>query len=815
MDKSSFFSKALPHVIAVIIFLAISIFMYRPILFEGKIMDQNDINQGKGAAKELVDYRESTGEQALWTNSMFGGMPTYLTGLQWSGAMTLNTIQKVMLLGLPRPVGENFLAFLTFYIMLLVFGIRPYLALSGAICFGLSTFFVISIQAGHMWKIRAIAYMPIVIAGIKLIFDRKLLAGFILTTLSLALEINANHPQITYYLFLLLLFYGLSELILALRSKQSQEFLKLFGIMSVAAILALGCNFGKLWATYEYGQYSIRGASELTQTTGESKEGLERDYVFRWSNGKWETMMLFVPHVYGGASGVYGGDNSEVRELLRKNNVPANEINQIERVYLGYWGELPGTAGPAYAGAVVVFLFILSLFVLDARYKYWMTAVVVFSIILSWGSNFPSFNNLMYDLFPAYNKFRAVTMVIVLALLLMPLMGMLGLEKFIQQGWDKENKKQLFIASGITIGLALLILIITNPPYVEGIQKSIADAIENDRNSIIKKDVFRTILYVFLAFGGIYLLMNKKISQQVFYFLISLIVLLDLGLVDSRYLNDSVYRAPQESNFLEETPADSKILEDKSLGYRVLNLQDPFNEARTSYFHHSLGGYHGAKIRRYQDLISNHLVPEMQQIIKDQKLTKSNTNVISMLNAKYILAGFQANAVIPNPSTNGSAWFVSDIKKVESPDEELGLLNKVDLTQTAVVDESKFRIEKSIFNDTDGEIDLVDYTPNKLTYKASVTEEAFAVFSEIYYPKGWKAYIDGEEVEILRANYILRALQVPPGEHSITFLFEPKVYFIGNKVMLVSSLILLLLIGLGLYLVWKTNSNSNGASEMA
>jgi hypothetical protein len=779
--------------------------MYRPIIFEGKVMDQNDINQGRGAAKELVDYREATGEQALWTNSMFGGMPTYLTGLQWSGGAILNTAQKILLLGLPRPVGENFLAFLTFYLMLLVFGVRPYLALGGALCFGLSTFFVISIQAGHMWKIRAIAYMPLVIAGVKLIFDRKLIAGFVLTTFGLALEINANHPQITYYLFLLLLFYGISELIFAVKNNRFAEFIKIVGILAIAAILAVGSNFGKLWATYEYGQYSIRGKSELSPRAGESKEGLEKDYVFRWSNGKWETMMLYIPHIYGGASGVYDGSESEVRELLSRNNVPKNEINQIERVYLGYWGDLPGTAGPAYVGAAIIFLFILALFTLDNKYKYWMIALVIFSIILSWGKNFPAFNNLMYDLFPAYNKFRAVTMVIVLALLVIPLMAMLGLEKFIEKGWNKENKKRLFLSLLISVGVAFFVLLVTQPPAIEGIQKAIADAISSDRSSIIKKDVFRSILYVLLAFGSIYLLMVKKISGTLFYLAITLIFLLDLGLVDSRYLNDSVYKAPQESSFLTETPADTRILEDKSLGYRVLNLQDPFNEARTSYFHKSIGGYHGAKIRRYQDLISAQLVPEIQQIISDQKVTKSNTNVISMLNAKYILAGLQANAVIPNPYANGAAWFVDEIKTVNSPDEELEQLNQVDLQKTAVLDQSKFTLENRVSPDTTATISMIEYQPNELTYKASTNSHALAVFSEIYYPEGWKAFIDDKQVEIKRANYILRALEIPPGEHTIKFIFEPKVYYAGNKIMLISSLILVIIIGYGIFALWKSS----------
>jgi hypothetical protein len=727
MDKSSFLYKALPHIIAIVIFLAISIFMYRPIIFEGKVMDQNDINQGKGANQEIIEFREATGEEALWTNSMFGGMPAYLINLKWSGASILWNIQRTITLYLPQPVGENFLAFLSFYILCLVFGIRPYLAIGGAIAFGLSTFYVISIQAGHIWKIRAIAYMPAVLAGVKLVFDRKYVRGFLLTSFSAGFLINTNHLQITYYLFILLFAYGISELVYALKSKELPDLAKKVGILSLGATLAIGTTFGKIWTTYEYGEFSIRGKSELSTTPQASKEGLDRDYAFRWSNGIWETMMLYIPHIYGGASGVYDGKDSEVGKLLSRNNVSRNEINQIERAYLGYWGNLPGTAGPAYAGAAICFLFVLSLFFLDKRIKYWMVAIIVFSILLSWGKNFPSFNNLMFDVFPGYNKFRAVTMIIILPLMLMPLMGFLGIETIISNTWNKEQQKKILIALGITTGLALIAWFFTNPPAVEGVQKAISDAIQKDRKSIIQKDVFRSILYVLLTFGVLYFYLQKKISVSALTVILIAIVILDLGLVDSRYLNDSVYKRPEDKSFLSETPADAEILKDTEQGYRVLNLQDPFNEARTSYFHHSIGGYHGAKMRRYQDLISNQLVPEMQEIINDQGLSKDNSEVLSMLNTKYLLAGYQANAVIPNPYANGNAWIVDKIESVNSPDEEINMLDQVDLDHVAVIDVSKFNIE-NVASDTTATIRLLNYQPNKLQYKSNSQKEVLAVF---------------------------------------------------------------------------------------
>jgi hypothetical protein len=804
MSRSSLLAKALPHTIAIVSFLAISIFIYRPIIFEGKVMDQNDINQGVGAGSEIREYREKTGEEVLWTNSMFGGMPAYLISLNWSGGQILQKTQSFLLLYLPRPVGENFLAFVSFYILLLSFGVRPYLAIAGALAFGLSTFFVVSIQAGHMWKIRAIVYMPLVLAGVRLVFTKRYLAGFILTAFALALEINANHLQISYYLFILLLIYGIAELIADVKAKETGELAKKVGVLLIAAFLAIGANLGKLWTTYEYGKYSIRGKSELTSTPSESKEGLDREYAFRWSNGKWETMTLLIPHLYGGASAVYDGKNSETREVLRQNNVPRNEINNYERFYLGYWGEQPGTAGPAYAGAVICFLFILAFFFVDNKTKYWMTAVVVLSIMLSWGKNFPSFNNLMFDIFPAYNKFRAVTMVIILALMVIPLMGFLGLEKLLQAGWSKETQKKLFISSGVTVFLAIFALLVTSPPAIEQAPAWLQDAVFSDRQGIIKSDAFRTIFYVLVAFGLIYFYLKGKISNAVFSAVLIILVLLDLGLVNSRYLNDSGYKKEGNKTYLKMTPADEEILKDTSPHYRVLNLQDPFNEARTSNFHKSLGGYHGAKLRRYQDLISRQLVPEMQQIIKDQKVTKENTNVISMLNTRYILAGLQANAVISNPYANGAAWFVEDVIRVNSPDQEIEQISNADLSKAAVIDLSAFTVGE-IGKDSLSQITLEEYSPDKLLYKSNNNGNGLAVFSEIYYPKGWKATIDGEAAEIKRVNYVLRALEVPAGTHTIEFRFEPISYVIGNIIMMISSILLVLVVAFGIWQLWKNS----------
>ncbi len=803
MNGNSFLGKALPHIIAVIVFLAISIFLYRPIIFEGKVMNQHDINMGVGASKEIKDYREKTGKEALWTNSMFSGMPAYLISLNWSGATIVQSAQKVLLLFLPRPIGENFLAFLTFYILLLTFGVRPWLAIGGAMAFGLSTFFVISIQAGHMWKIRAIAYMPLVLAGVRLVFTRKYLSGFILTAFALALELNASHLQITYYLFIMLMIYGISELYFEQKEKD-RGLSKKVALLAIAGLLAVGTNLGKLWTTWEYGKYSIRGKSELTSTPAESKAGLDRDYAFQWSSGKWESMTLFIPHLYGGASGVYAGKDSELGKILKNANRPRNEIKQAEAAYLGYWGDQPGTAGPAYAGAVIIFLFVLSLFFIDKKDKYWMLTIIILSVMLSWGKNFPVFNNLMFDLFPGYNKFRAVTMVIILALTLIPLMGFLGLEKLIETGWTKDVQKKVFIATGITIGTALLALLVTDPPYPEGMQNVLANAIHSDRKDVIRSDVFRSIFYVVAAFGALFFYKRKTIGITTFSIIIGALVLLDLSLVDSRYLNDAVYVKKSAPTIFVKTPADEKILQDKSLGYRVLNLQNPFNEARTSYYHKSIGGYHGAKIRRYQDVISRHLTKEIQQIMTDRGLNAENTKVLSMLNARYVMAGMQAESVLKNPYANGTAWFVENIEKVNSPDEEIEKIGTVNLDRTAVLDVSKFRVG-NIQADSAAQVRMTSYEPNHLIYEAETSAPSLAVFSEIYYPKGWTATVDGKEVNILRVNYLLRALELSPGKHTIEFVFAPRSYYLGNTIMWISSILLIIVLGYGIFIILKQN----------
>ncbi len=809
MKNIRFGKQILPHIIAVVIFLIVSIILYYPIILENKTLIQNDINQGKGASEEIVKYRKELGREILWTNSMFSGMPSYFINLRWSGDKFMSVAQDVLTLHLPRTVKENFLAFLTFYILLLVFGVRPGLAVAGALAYGLSTFYVISIIAGHMWKVRAIAYMPLVLAGIHSVYQGRKKTGFILTAFALALELYANHLQITYYLLLLVIIYGLFRLWEAIRQKQIKDFSVKTGLLILAALLALGINLGRIWTTLEYGKYSIRGKSELSTPAGHVSGGLDRDYAFAWSSGKWETLTIFIPNLYGGASGKHALKHSELSGVLKQNNVPENQIRQYEAATLGYWGTQPGTAGPVYVGAIVFFLFVLALFFVDKKFIWWLVAATVISIMLSWGKNFESFNYFMFDYFPGYNKFRAVTMTIVIAMLTIPLLGFMGLEQVIRLDNGKKVIKKMFIALGITVGLGLLIALFANPPALQGAQIPawFRDAVDADRKYIIRIDVFRSLFFVLITFTGLYLYKTKKLSETVFSIALVVLILLDIGMVDARYYNKSDFVRKSRNNFFAETPADKEILKDQGLSYRVFNLQNPFNEARTSYYHKSIGGYHGAKIRRYQDIISRYLSKEHDRIISDKRLNAQNTKILSMLNAKYIMAGPQREAVFKNRFAGGNAWFVENILKVHNPDEEIAALSTTDLKTTAVIDESKFNIPANAGTDSTARISLTAYEPDHLTYESSNGKKGLAVFSEVFYPVGWIVRIDGREARQLRANYILRALEIPEGNHTIEFSFRPDSYYVGDKITFTVSLIYVLMLIFAVYLVYKESKS--------
>ncbi|MEQ6120606.1 hypothetical protein [Reichenbachiella sp. MALMAid0571] len=811
MPSIDFKKQLIPHAIAALVFLAVAVLFFSPVILENKGLSQYDILQWEGAAKEIIDYREKTGEEALWTNSMFGGMPAYLISTVFSGDLVVY-VQKALSLWLPSPVNLVFLCFVGFYIMMIAFRVRSWLAIPAALAFGLTGFVIIAIGAGHNIKIAAVAFMPLVIAGIHLAYTRNRLWGFILTSLGLALELRVNHLQITYYLLLIALIYGLSRLVIAIMEKEQVNFAKTTGILIVAALLAVGANIGRLWTVYEYGPYSIRGKSELTSTEDAKTSGLDKDYAFQYSNGIAEPIFLFIPNFFGGASQQDLGSNSNLEKALQKNGMDRRQIkSQVENAP-AYWGDQPLTA-PYYGGAVVVFLFVLGLFVLDKKVKYWILGAFVLGIVLSWGSNFSSVNYFLFDYLPGYNKFRSVTFAIVIAVFAMILGGFLGLEKMINDGWSNQLQKKFLMAVGITGGFALLTVLLAGMGSFAGpIDQRLAGfpdwylpALRADRLSLLRMDALRSLFYVLASAAILWLYFKGKVKLNIALVVVGVLVFLDMFLVDKRFIDsDSFKRNPHKTNFTPNA-ADQQILKDKSLSYRVYNLLGAFNDARTSYFHQSIGGYHGAKMRRYQDLIEFGITSETSTLISGLQSGSPDfrqSNVINMLNTKYFVAGDQANAVIANPEANGNAWYVSEIRKVSGADEEMKVLNEINTKSTAVVDTTLFKTNKSKYSAANI-IQLIEQKPNYLKYETNCFEDGFAVFSEVYYPTGWIAKIDDMEVDILRVNYILRGLEVAKGNHLIEFEFKPDSYYIGNKIMLFFNVVILLVFVGGVYLSVK------------
>lgn len=797
MKQINFREQVLPHVISVVIFLLITIVFFQPAILENKALNQHDVFQGRAAGYELKEYRES-GENPLWINSMFSGMPAYLVSVQYKDEV-LTFFSKALSLWLPNPASYIFMCFISYYIMLLCFGVRPYLAIAGAIIFGLTTFNIISISAGHNSKIHAVAYMPLVIAGIRKVFDKKLLLGFVLTAVGLALELKANHLQMTYYLLLITLLYGLVELIFHIKDKQFKSFALGIGILSIAAILAVLANLGRIWTVYEYGQYTIRGKSEIPIEGQQGASGLDKEYAFRYSNGIYEPLVMFIPNILGGASQQSLDEDSNLGEALKKQGYNRTQVRQQLQSVPTYWGDQPLTA-PYYAGAVTLLLFFVGIFYADKRLVYWLVVTSMFGILLSWGKNYESFNYFMFDHFPGYNKFRSVTFAIIIPMFCMPLLGLVGLERLLANGLAAKPDKKFWMALGIPLGFVLLIIVGAGMfSYRGSIDGQLAnlpdwflDAIRADRQALLRSDAFRSLIFMGLLIGVVWFYLKKKISALVFGGLFVAVVAIDMVSVGKRFLKTDDFTRNPYGQFTQATPADMAIKQDNRDNARVLYLLNPFNEARPSVHHSSIGGYHGAKLGRYQDLISYSVEPEIQEAIGSLRAGSrdfSSLGVLNMLNTGYFLAGNEAGAVIKNPSANGHAWFVDNVVGVNSPKEEMDALQNVDTKTTAVVDATKFT--KPV-NFSSGTLTLVKKTANTVTFESESAGAGFAVFSDIYYEKGWRAFINGEETDIIRANYVLRALNIPAGNNSIEFRFEPRSYHIGTLISRIIGYLLLL-----------------------
>lgn len=789
--------KILPHLLVLVGFIVCSLAYFSPVL-QGKVIYQSDIVHYTGMAKQQKDFKTNSGEETYWTNSAFGGMPTYQLGAKYPH----NYIKKLdlSLRFLPRPADYLFLYFAGFYILLLVLKVDWKLAGLGALAFGFSTYLIIILGVGHNSKAHAIAYMPLVLSGIILTFRGKYVYGFILTAIAMGLELVANHYQMTYYLMLLVLVLGVAYLVDAYRKNMLPHFFKAVGVLSVAVILAIGLNATNILATQDYVKESTRGKSELTINANGSKRentnGLSKEYITEYSYGKLETFNLFVPRFLGGGSGEDVGEDSAVYKYIVDQGVPPTDAREYTKGLTTYWGSQTIVEAPAYIGAVVIFLFVLGLFLVKGRLKWWLVGGTILSLLLSYGKNLEFLTDLFINYVPLYNKFRAVSSIQVILELCIPVLAVFALVRLFNDLVKTEEKlKALKNTVIITAGLAILFLLgkaVGIIDFVGGIDgriregngQAFLDALRADRASFFTQDTLRTLLFVLLAAGVIYFFLKKKLNETKVIIVLGLLIVVDLVSVDKRYVNnqDFVSKLQMERPY-QANKADLEILKDKS-NYRVYDLTS--GGAKTSYFHNALGGYHAAKPKRYQDLYEFYI-------------SKNNINVLSMLNAKYIIGQGEDGRPFPfvNNDANGNAWFVENTKKVSSADAEILALDTLNTKKTAIYSEgftAKTNLPKAFIVDSLALIKTLDYKPNYIKYQSNNNNNGFVVFSEMYYGSGWNAYIDGVLKPHIKVNYALRGLEVPKGKHIIEFKFEPEVVKSGSTIALASSILLGLLV---------------------
>lgn len=785
--------KYLPHFIVLGIFIIVSLAYFYPVL-QGKSIFQSDIVQYVGMAKQQNDYRAQTGEETYWTDSTFGGMPTYQLGAKYPH----NYIKKLdlALRFLPRPADYLFLYFACFYVLMLVLKIDYRIGLLAALGFGFSTYFIIILGVGHNAKAHAIAYMPLVLAAVFYLIKKPGLGGFLFLSLALALELNANHFQMTYYLAIPLLAVYLVWTYQKMKQKQVSYLLKGVGWSLGALFLALSLNATNLMATSEYARFSTRGSSGLTiNPDGTEKEintGLNKDYITEYSYGISESLNLLVPGLFGGSNSENIGKESELYDFLRKNNVPVSQAASFVENAPLYWGDQPIVAAPAYLGAVIVFLLLLGIALSKNPYKSGLLVAMTLALLLSWGKNFPLLTDLFIKYVPLYNKFRAVSSIQVVIELCAPLLAAWGLQEWLRNEQPPSlKKKTLLYAGAVSGGLVLLLLLFKNSLFeFEGVNDAyyasnfgyeFVEALQQDRIALFTSDALRTLAFLGLAFALLWFHYAGKCKAGQLIVGLLLLVSLDLMLVDRRYVNaESFVDNKQWENLYTPTPADNQILKDTSR-YRVLDLSaNPFNSARASYFHNSVGGYHAAKPRRMQDIF-------------DFYIAQNKIEVLNMLNVKYIIQNGQDGQSIAslNPDANGAAWLVDKVEWVETENEEILALDSIQTQQTAVV-HSTFKplINVSLsVNDSLDSIVLTQHQPGELVYQSQTRQPALAVFSEAYYPEGWQAYVDEQPADYFRANYLLRSMVVPAGKHTIRFVFQPQVVQTGSRWALGGSII--------------------------
>ena len=819
--------KCLPDVLAVLLFAVLAFAYFFPADIEGRILYRHDASAGRGAGQEGIEYLQKTGERSRWTNALFGGMPTYQMAPSYGSTNMLTKVINAYHLWLPENVWFVFAYLLGFYILLRAFDFRQHLAALGSIIWAFSTYFLIIIAAGHIWKVWALAYLPPMIAGVVLAYRGKYLWGLLLTAVFTAFEINANHVQMTYYYLFIILFLVIAWFVEAIQQKQLVRFVKATGVCIAGAAIGVCINLSNLYHTWQYSQESMRGKSELVKQNSQNQtnSGLERDYITQWSYGIDETWTLLIPNTKGGAS----VPMSESKTAMEKADPNYESIyHQMGQ----YWGEQPGTSGPVYVGAFVMMLFILGLFIVKGPVKWALLAATILSILLSWGRNFMGFTDFFLDYVPMYAKFRTVASILVIAEFTIPLLAMLALKEVLSGEMKKEKLKvPLMVSFALTGGIALLFSLApsfffdsfisssemhalqTLPP--EHIQPLIANLTEM-REAVFTADCLRSF-YIILAGTGILLaFLWGKLKKEYAIGIILILCLVDLWTVNKRYLNDEMFVPESEREAPQQmTQTDELILRDQTLDYRVLNLaSNTFNENETSYYHKSIGGYHAAKLRRYQEMIEHYISPEIQSLYGAVSeaagdMTQVNGDsicpVLNMLNTKYFILPLQGGQTVPiqNPYAYGNAWFVDQLDYVQSANEEIEAVGKLDLRHQAVAD-AKFKAQlgEAVPQDTASVVTMTSYEPNRLSYEVNSGKGGILVFSEIYYP-GWTATVDGEAVELGRVDYILRALHIQPGKHQVELAFFPKSVDTTETIAYI-AIVLLVLIVLGIvFIEWK------------
>lgn len=830
--------KFLPDLIAILAFVILSFAYFFPADIEGRILFQHDSVAGVGAGQESKEYLERTGERTRWTNSIFGGMPTYQMSPSYDSTKPLKWAENIYQLYLPSYVVLSFIMMLGFYILLRALGVSAWLSGLGAIIWAFSSYFFILIAAGHIWKFVTLAYIPPTIAGIVLAYRKKYLLGGVVTALFIALQIQSNHIQMSYYFMFVILFIAVAYFADAYKKKELPHFFKASGILLLAALVGVCVNLSNLYHTYEYSKETMRGKSELKQegpAASQTSSGLNRDYITQWSYGIGETLTLLVPNVKGGSSSATLSQNEVA--MAKANPMYGNLYSQFPQ----YFGEQPWTAGPVYVGAFVMFLFILGCFIVKGPLKWALLGATIFSILLSWGKNFMGLTDFFIDYIPMYNKFRAVSSILVIAEFTIPLLAILALKEIINRRdilKQKENRTGVIVTLVLTAGVALILAVAPGVFFSGFISAQEMAALKQGlpaehlapviasltdmREAIIASDAWRSFFIIIVGCFLLFLYQQKKLKASLTVAGIVLLCVIDMWSVDKRYLHDEQFvpKSKQADAFV-KTQADEIILQDTTY-YRVLNFigfpSNTFNENNTAYWHKSVGGYHAAKLRRYQEMIDHHIIPEMQDTYQAvaaaggemDSVDASKFRVLNMLNTKYFIfpAGQEGKPVpVGNPYAYGNAWFVDKVKYVDNANEEMDALNEILPTETAVVD-AKFKEKlKGVtdgYKDSLSTIRLTSYEPNRLVYQTSSAKDGVAVFSEIYYP-GWQVTIDGQPADIARADYILRAMNIPAGEHVVEMWFDPQSIHVTESI--AYAALALLLIGI-MVLAWK-NRNYN------